>query len=310
LITGVFLAVELVALLVLIIVALTHLTNPLSTVLQHPVQLVHDRLSATPLVTMAIAMVVGVWTTGGASWALYFAEELQDVQRQIGRVVAWSGAIASLTIAIPMVLVVLAIDDMPAVLRSEAPIAAFLDRSAGTLVGNLVIIGVIAAMFNALVASLMGQARLLFAVGRDGAFPARISRLFATLHPRFRSPVGATLTLMCVASVLTLLGERWLLIIISGNVSDYILIALAVWIGRRTGLTGRIFAAPLHPLVPVLGVLGGVGAIFADWQDIDAGRPSMVLLLGVFIASLLFYSWRRRKLGHEIVLSGTDGEGV
>jgi fructoselysine transporter len=171
LITGVFLAVELVALLVLIIVALTHLTNPLSTVLQHPVQLVHDRLSATPLVTMAIAMVVGVWTTGGASWALYFAEELQDVQRQIGRVVAWSGAIASLTIAIPMVLVVLAIDDMPAVLRSEAPIAAFLDRSAGTLVGNLVIIGVIAAMFNALVASLMGQARLLFAVA--GTVPFR-----------------------------------------------------------------------------------------------------------------------------------------
>lgn len=305
-ITGTFLVIELAALAVLVVVALRHLTNPLDGVMLHPVRLMQDRLVATPPITLAIATIAGVWATAGASWALYFAEEMQDVQRRIGRVVAWSGAIASLTIAVPLLLVVLAIDDLPVVLGSEAPIAAFLDRSAGPVVGTIVIVGVVAATFNALIASLMGQARFLFAAGRDNAFPGPVSRLLASLHPRFKTPIGAALALMAIASALTLLGERTLLIIISGNVSDYILVALAVWAGRRRGLTGRFFAVPGHPLVPLLGLLGGAGAIYADWQDVDAGRPSMGLLLVVFAGALLFYSLRRRKLGHEIVLSGTD----
>ena len=309
-ITGLFLAVELIALAVLVAVAVRHLHSPLNGVLFHPVQLLHDRMVASSPIAMALATVAGVWTTAGASWALYFAEEMHDVQQRIGRVVAWCGAIASLTIAVPFVLVVLAIDNLPVVLDSEAPIATFLDRSAGPLVGTVVTIGVIAAIFNALVAATMGQSRLLFAAGRDRAFPGPISNLFAWLHPRFRSPMGATLTLVVVASMLTLLGERYLLIIISGNVSDYILVALAVWAGRRTGMTGRFFTVPLHPLVPLLGLLGGAGAIYSDWADIAAGRPSIVLLLGVFSAAVLYYGWHRRRTGADIVLSGTDVELV
>ena len=309
-ITGLFLAVELIALAVLVAVALRHLQNPLNATLLHPVQLVHDRLVATSPIALALALIAGVWTTAGASWALYFAEEMHDVQQRIGRVVAWTGAIASLVIALPLVLVVLAIDNLPTVLGSDAPIATFLDRSAGPVVGTVVTIGVIAAIFNALVAATMGQSRLLFAAGRDNAFPGPISRLFAWLHPRFRSPIGATMTLVVIASMLTLLGERYLLIIISGNVSDYILVALAVWAGRGTGLTGRFFKVPLHPLVPLLGLLGGAGAIYSDWSDVAAGRPSIVLLLGVFTAAALYYGWRRRRTGTETVLSGTDVELV
>ena len=309
-ITGLFLAVELVALAVLVVIALRHLHNPLNDVLLHPVELAHDRLVATSPIALALATVAGVWTTAGASWALYFAEEMQDVQQRIGRVVAWTGAIASLTIAVPLVLVVLAIDNLPVVLSSEAPIATFLDRSAGPLVGTVVTVGVIAAIFNAMVAATMGQSRFLFAAGRDRAFPAPISRLLAWLHPRFRSPMGATMTLVVVASVLTLLGERRLLIIISGNVSDYILVSLAVWAGRRTGMTGRFFTVPLHPLVPLLGLLGGAGAIYADWSDTAAGRPSIVLLLGVFTAAVIYYGWRRKRSGQEVVLSGTAVEIV
>lgn len=309
-ITGLFLAVELVALAVLVVIAVSHLHNPLQGVLLHPVQLVQNRLAASSPVAMALATIAGVWTTAGASWALYFAEEMHDVQQRIGRVVAWTGAIASLTIALPLVLVVLAIDNLPVVLASDAPIATFLDRSAGPLVGTVVTVGVIAAIFNAMVAATMGQSRLLFATGRDNAFPARMSRLFAWLHPRFRSPMGATLALVVVASGLTLLGERRLLIIINGNVSDYIMVSLAVWAGRRTGMTGRFFKVPMHPLVPILGLLGGAGAIFSDWLDVDAGRPSIVLLLGVFSAAVIYYGWRCRQSGQAIVLSGTASDSV
>ena len=276
-------------------------------ILAHPVMLAQNQLVATPPITLALATIAGVWSTAGGSWALYFAEEMQDVQQKIGRVVAWVGVISAVAIAVPLALVVLAIDDVPNILRSEAPIAAFLAQSAGPLVGTVMIVGVVAAIFNAIIATIMCQSRLLYATGRDGAFFGPVNRLFAFVHPRQQTPIGAVLALILIASALTLVGEQKLLILISGNVSDYFMVGLAVWAGRRTGLTGQFFRAPLHPLVPLIGMLGGAGAIYADWADVAAGRPSIILLLGLFIAAALFYGWRRRQLGHDIVMSGTDG---
>ena len=304
-ITALFLAIELMALAILTVVAILHLRADALPTLLHPMMMAGGRMAATPPLTLAMAVVAGVWATAGAVWGLYFAEEMRDVQRRIGRVIAWAGAIASLTIAIPMVLVVLAIDDAPAVLASDAPIATFLGRSAGLTVQLLVSIGVVAAIFNALIAAVMGNSRFLFAVGRDRALFGPVNRLFAHVHAHRRSPIGATLTLMLGGAALTLLGEQRLLILLSGNVSDYILVAVAVWAGRRSGLTGRFFKVPLHPLVPIIGLSFGLAAIVTDWNDATTGRPSMILLLGVFGAASLFFRWRRRK-GDVIVLHGSD----
>ena len=307
LITGLFLAVELVALLMLTGVALVHMNAVPGDILAHPVMLAQNQLVATPPITLALATIAGVWSTAGGSWALYFAEEMQDVQQKIGRVVAGVGVISAVAIAVPLALVVLAIDDVPNILRSEAPIAAFLAQSAGPLVGTVMIVGVVAAIFNAIIATIMCQSRLLYATGRDGAFFGPVNRLFAFVHPRQQTPIGAVLALIIIASALTLLGEQRLLILISGNVSDYFMVGLAVWAGRRTGQTGQYFKAPLHPLVPLIGMLAGAGAIYADWADVAAGRPSIILLLGLFVAAALFYGWRRRQLGHDIVMSGSGG---
>lgn len=304
-VTGLFLAVEMLALAILTAVAVSHLQAAPQRIVFHPVMLAGSGLVPTPSATLALAMVSGAWATSGASWAIPFAEEMHDVQARIGRVVAWAGTIASLVIAIPFILVVLAISDLPTVLSSEAPMAAFLRESAGPTVTVLITIGVVAAMFNALIAMIMGSSRFVFSVGRDGFFPARISLWVAKVHPKFRSPYVAALTLIALGALFMLVGERGLLILTSGNIFEYFLVSVAVWLGRRAGKTGRFFAAPLHPLVPLFGLLGGVGTLIANALDGDAGRPSMVLLSTVFFAATLFYEWRRRRTGHDFVMSGT-----
>ena len=47
-----------------------------------------------PFLILALATVSGVWSCGGASWAMYFAEEMHDARRKIGRVIAWTGVFA------------------------------------------------------------------------------------------------------------------------------------------------------------------------------------------------------------------------
>jgi amino acid transporter len=294
LVTGVFLSVEAAALALLTCVALFHPVRPLYEVLAHPVMLDQGVLKPVSFFTLGLATVSGVWATAGANWAMFFGEEMHDAERQIGRVIAWVGLVAAVVIAAPIVMVLRSAADMPQVLNAEAPIAAYLAKTGGPTITALVSAGVIAALLNNVIASCMVFSRLLYSTGRDGIWANPINRLLSYLHPRFRSPLVATLIVAAVSSVATLLGEKYLLIFLSGDVSAYGLISIAVLVGRPRRATGRHFRAPFYPLLPVLCVIFTALAVVADWMDPDAGRPSTILLSGLFLLALGYYYLRLR----------------
>jgi amino acid transporter len=295
LVTGVFLAVEITTLVVLIALAALHPARSLGEVLLHPVMLSHGALVPTPFSVLALAGVSGLWATAGANWALYFAEEMHEARSRIGRVIAWTGALAAVSIAAPMVLLVMGADDLQGILAAETPIATFLRRSGGPLLSGAISLGVVAAIFNALIANIMAYGRLFYSTGRDGMWLEPINRFLGGLHPRFNSPVAATVLVVMVAIAAMMLGEKTLLILISGNVADYVLVSLAILVGRRHHSTGRFYKAPLHPIVPLFGLGVTAAAMAADWMDPDAGRPSVILLTGLFLAAMAYFYFRLRE---------------
>ena len=311
-VTGIFLAIEATALTILTVVAVLHPARSLVEVITHPVMLDHGVLKAVPLFTLGLATVSGMWTSGGASWGMYFAEEMHDAQRKIGRLVAWTGVLASLTIAGPVILMLLSVGDVKAVLSADAPMAAFLRQTGGPVISTVVSAGVAAAIFNSLVACMMAFSRYLYSTGRDGIWPKPVSRALGALHPKLHSPLVATLVLAGMAALMSLFGEKALLILLSGNVSDYLLISIAILIGRHSGATGAFFKAPLHPMVPVFGLAVTAMAIVANWLDPAAGRPSIILLISLFLSALAYYHFRLRSVsrGWLIASEGVEGMGA
>ncbi|HEX4846989.1 MAG TPA: APC family permease [Novosphingobium sp.] len=304
---AVFLVIEALALAVLTWVALTHGVRSLGEVLANPVVLGKDgALAAVEPGMMALGVVSGASMASGANWATYFAENMDDARRRIGRVVAWAGLIAALTIAVPVVLVVLAIDNVPAVLAHPAPMAEFLRRSAGPTTATLVSIGVAAAVFNAVIAAIMGLSRQLFAIARDGVFPAWIGEPLARLHPRYRSPAWAVLALSLLGALCLLLGERRLLLIISGEFAEYFLISAAILLARRGTGPAAHFRAALHPLLPLGGIAMGVVILLANWNDAETARLSMLFLLGIFVTAFIWHEARIRQGRPAVVLKGSD----
>ena len=296
-VTGVFLAVELVALALLVGVAALHPARSLGEVLLHPVMLKGGVLKPTPLTTLALAAVAGAWTSAGASWAMFFAEEMKEARQGIGRVIAWAGLIASLTIAIPVVMAVLSASDLKGVLGSPAPFAAFLARTGGPVIGLLVSLGVIAAIFNNIIAVLLGLGRLLYATGRDKVWPAPVNRFLTVMHPIWRSPITATVLLGTLGALSCLAGEQPLIILLSGEVFSTLLISLAVLVGRRRGRVGAFFRSPLFPLAPLFGLAVWIASVASDYLDEKAGRPSMILLSAVFLGAALYYVLKLRPGG-------------
>jgi amino acid transporter len=293
-ITGVFLTVEAIALALLAGVGALHPSRSLAEVFAHPVMMGRADLISTPLAVTGLALLSGVWVTGGAAYALYFAEEMR-APRELGRAIAWTAAIATVVSALPIVLTVTSAPDLRTLLSAQAPIAAFLAEVSGPHVAAVVSIGVVAALFNSLIASIMSYSRYFYATGRDGLWPGPVSRMLASLHPRFCSPWAATLVLGVLAMATSSLGERAILILISGDVSGYLLTAVGVWIARPRGQTGRWFRAPLHPLIPLLSFTYGLLAVVIDWLDPEAGRPSILLLSGLFALGLIYYRFHMRE---------------
>lgn len=305
-VTGVFLGIEVLALALLTGVALLHPVRPLAEVLAHPLMLDHGVLRPVSFFMLGLATVAGVWATAGANWAMFFAEEMRDAERRIGRVIAWVGFIAAVMVAAPVVLVLTSVPDLRQMLGAEAPIAAYLAKSGGTTIASLVSVGVVAALFNNVIASCMVFGRLLYSTGRDGIWPEPLNRLLSQLHPRFRSPLIATLLVGAISAIATLLGEKYLLIYLSGDVSAYGLISIALLVGRPRGLLGTHYRSPFFPVLPLFCLAFTALAVFADWMDPDAGRPSTILLTSVFLVALGYYYFNLRHRPANWLRATTD----
>jgi fructoselysine transporter len=309
-ITGVFLAIEAAALLVVTVMALLHPARSLTNVLAHPVVLDHGALAPLTGAALGLAVVSGVFTTGGASWAMYLGEELKDAERKIGPVIAWAGPLAAVAIALPLALMVLSADNLQAVLGADAPMAAYIARTGGPVVGAVVNAGLVVAFFNAVVAEILGYSRLFYATGRDGYWPGPLNRLLGQVNPTMRSPVAATTVLCLCASGLMLLGEQKLLILSSGqSIFEFLLMAVAVLIGRKAGMTGARFRAPLHPLIPLFALVSIIAFVVADWLDPDAGRPSLMVLSAIFVGSLAYY-WARNRRGRSVEITVVSAQVI
>jgi amino acid transporter len=291
--TGVFLMLEVIALVLLTGVALVHPSRSLISVLTHPVSLDHTAVKPLSVATLGLAVVSAISTCSGAHWALYFGEELKDAPRRIGPLVAGIGRWAALIIAAPLILVVLSAPDLSRILGSDTPVVTYMTVVVGPGFTAVISAVLVVAIFNALVVNIMGFGRLYYSTGRDGIWPRPVNRLLARVHPRLRSPIPATLVVCLCSAAVMFAGERTLLVFASmQNIPEYLLLATAVWIGRRTGMCGGYFKAPLHPLVPVITLLATAGMVYSALLDADAGRPALLLVCVLFVCSWAYFRFR------------------
>jgi APA family basic amino acid/polyamine antiporter len=135
--------------------------------------------------------------------------------------------------------------------QAGLPKAEFLIAAAG-----------VAGISSVLLVMLLGSARILMAMSRDGLLP----RLFADIHPSFKTPWKATVVIgLGVALMAGLLPLGALLEMTNiGTLFAFAVVCGAVLVMRYTNPDApRPFRVPLVPLVPALGVLGCLLLMFS-----------------------------------------------
>ena len=316
LITGLFLAVEMVAVVALIAAGLWHPARSLGAALLHPVTLgAAGATVPTALGAMGLAAVSAAYATTGGNQAVAFGEELIEPHRYMGHVVMLAAAIGALATAVPVIAVALGAADLGAVLGSKAPFSTFVAGVAGPLAGRALSAGVIVSLFNALVAALMFYARLLFSLGRDAIFHGAVNAQLAAVHTDSGAPRVATVVFSLITGACCLLATHTLIVFTSGlTVYSLALVSIAVLVGRRRCLTGQpgYWRSPLYPLAPLLGILLALAFGIADLADGAEGRPSLLLLGAIIAAGLAWHHLvlRRRPGGWTPMVLMPSAEAV
>jgi amino acid transporter len=316
-ITGVFLAIEMAAVLILFTAGVIHPIREPITLSAHPLAAgPHGILVPVAIGALTTALVSAVYGTLGGNQALFFGEELKEPHRYMGRVVLIAALIGGLATALPVITVLVGAKDLGAILASHAPFSQIVSENLGPAWGVAVSVGVALAIFNAIIAQLMALSRLVFSMGRDGVFPAVISRGLTTVS-KTGAPIGATLVFAAISAACCFVKEEPLLTFCAGFVVYCLpMVSAAVWVGRNKGLTGGtgFWRAPLSPLAPLLGLLMAAGFLVADLLDADSGRPSILILGGLCAAGAAWYWFVLRPKGWtpkiEGEISGAAGEAT
>jgi amino acid transporter len=293
--TGVFLSIELAALLILTVLGLSHAKNWHS--LAHPVLgNAHGQLVPVAFSGILALTAVAVFSYNGYANAVNFSEETAGPKRNIARAILWSLVITVLAELVPFVSTIIGAPDLATFTTSAIPLQYFIEKTADTGLYDVVSIGICLAILNAVIAIILSYARILYSSARDRAFPGPVSTWMSDIHPRFRSPWIATAVIGILGVALCLGVSLDTLVNLTGAslVADYALVALASLVGRLSGATRHGgYRMPLWPLPPLL-ALAALGYIFTQQTRLLLEVTLITMAIGLVYWAVVILPQRGR----------------
>jgi basic amino acid/polyamine antiporter, APA family len=171
------------------------------------------------------------------------------------------------------------------------PLAVGIDATGLRWLSPVIKIAALFGLFSTMLVNLLAQTRIFYSMSRDGLLP----KVFATVHPRFRTPhvstimTGAIIALVAGLTRIDVLGQ----LVSIGTLLAFVLVSIGIIILRRTlPAAPRPFRTPGVPFVPIMGALiclaQMVGLPVATWQR---------LLIWLSIGLLVYFLYSRQRSG-------------
>ncbi|MBB3725909.1 APC family permease [Nonomuraea dietziae] len=303
LITGVFLAIEVLAAAVVAFLGFAHTQRGVDALVAPVVPDGQGGLSPFGLAALMAGLTVAMFVVNGFGTATYLAEEIKDPRRNIARTVFWSLGLAAVVIIVPVTATVMGVGSLDDLVNRS--FSDYVRQWGGDGVATAVNLGIAIAILNAVLVMVLQNGRVVFASARDRAWPAPVSRALTRIHPRWGSPYVATLVIgLPGAAMAWLLDIEQLLGLTSVIVTVVSLLLAAAALRSRTAAHRalRAWRMPLWPLPPLV-VIAALGYALFEQSATDLLVGAAIVVL--FTAYYAFYLWPRRAT-HWIVTAPED----
>jgi amino acid transporter len=242
---------------------------------------------------LMLAMLMGLSTLVGFEAAANLAEEAKDPYRTVPRAIVGSVVAAGVLGLLFLIALTIAIPDLTRISGSVSPVAAILRDQLGPVVETALLVMVSFAFFACGMVVMATGARLVFAMSRDGRFPAH--RLMRRVHPRTQTPIPATVLIFAggVVLMVALPGEALLQLITAATILPILSYAATVvlYLTVRKRLERRKGAFDLGPFelpVAIAALLWLVLALIVLVTPGAALVPDLIVIGLLFVGGLYF----------------------
>jgi basic amino acid/polyamine antiporter, APA family len=189
-------------------------------------------------------------------------------------------------------------------LNDPAPIAKAVNQIGLPWFAVLVKIGAIAGLSSVMLVLLYGQTRIFYTMARDGLIPP----LFATVHPKFKTPWINTLIVGVIACAFAgFMGLDALANLTNvGTLFAFAIVCVTVLYLRyaRPDMR-RPFKTPLFPFTPLLGAVMCLFLLMSLMAHDATRNFFLVYLVGGILLYFVYGLWNS-KLGKGIVVRGHE----
>lgn len=305
--TGIFLLVEVLALIAIVTLGFGDVVRPFGAFLLHPVMPDLGTLVPASAASIGLATSIGIFAMNGYGAAVYFGEEMHEPSRLIARTILLALVFTLLFEMVPMIAALMGAPDLHALVVADDPFGLIARARGNDTIAAAIAIGVVVAIVNAVIACILACARFFYGTARDGSWGRPLDRWMAQIHPRFGSPWVGTLIVGGVGVACCFLPLSLLLVLSgTGLVAIYAGIAIAAMVGRRTGATDHaLYRMPIYPLAPIVTLLALGYVVWTSWLDVEEGRPGLIMT-GIQIVGSAAYYWfvLRRRGGWTATIPG------
>jgi amino acid transporter len=285
LMTGLFLVLEMVVIVVIAVAGFSHPVQSVSSFL-HPQGIVQGQLAPFAAGAVVAAVAVALQSVNGYDAAISFAEETKGSTRNVGKAVLYSCLIGAFLELAAFLGAAIGAPSLKDFLTSTTPLTYVVEERFGHTAGTILTIGAVIAFFNACLAITLQMARVLWASGRDGIWPGPMSSALQRLLPSTDAPwvatvaVGACATLLCflsnIVAVVTFVSVL--------TIAIYVFVGVTAIVSRlRDRDAPRTFRLPLFPLPPVLAIVGA-GLALSQQSSRD-----LIIVAVIYGGGLLYY---------------------
>jgi amino acid transporter len=244
-------------------------------------------------------MLMGLLTLVGFDSAANLAEEAKDPYRTVPRAIIGSVVAAGIAGMLFLIALTVSITNIKKITLSDSAVAAIMRDQLGSAVEKILLVAVTFSFFAAGMVTMATGARLVYAMARDGRFPAH--RTFRKIDARTHTPIPATLLIFAggVVLMIGLPGDALIQLITASTILPVIVYGATVvlYLAVRKRLEAREGAFSLGRWdlpVAVVALIWLVVALLVLVLPHEARVPveivvGLVLAGGAFFAAMLLF---------------------
>ena len=304
-ITTAMLALELVAIAIVSFMGFAHAQDPVGRLFDPQAFFPDGSTAPITWSVLLLGLTLAFFNMTGFNVSVLFSEETEKARKRIGRAVMLAVAVFVVIVTVPTAAALLGAPSLEKLSTDPAGMSGLVSSLGAEQLGTFITLAIVVAIFNALIANIMGFGRVLWSGARDQVLPQPVNRWLEKVHPRFHTPWVACLVMSAAGAVSLFSSAITGLVTLMGVITLVFMGLMCVAAVRIRLMRGapEHYLMPLWPFIPL-----AVLASFVLMATGQTAKDLVIVLVTAGVAAVYYVAYLLPRAQTKWVMLGAVEE--